>query len=95
MYGGDNMNEDNLYIKLEQIPGGVRLEENYSSRFVECIQVDDMHDSMLILQGLISVIGELNRSCFFKVLSVLFSSLGVALSSCFKTFSTPTVALSI
>ena len=41
------MNEDNLYIKLEQIPGGVRLEENYSSRFVECIQADNMHDSML------------------------------------------------
>ena len=31
-----------------------------------------MHDSMLILQGLISVIGELNRSSFFKVLYPLF-----------------------
>ena len=66
------MNEDNLYIKLEQIPGGVRLEENYSSRFVECIQADNMHDSMLILQELISVIGELNQNSFFKVLYPLF-----------------------
>ena len=72
MYGGVTMNEDNLYIKLEQIPGGVRLDENYSSRFVECIQVDDMHSSMMILQKLISVIGEINRSSFFKVLYPLF-----------------------
>ncbi len=72
MYGGDIMNEDNLYIKLEQIPGGVRLSENYSTRFVECIQADNMHDSMLILQGLISVIGEINRTSFFKVLSPMF-----------------------
>ena len=72
MYGGENMNEDNLYIKLEQIPGGVRLDENYSSRFVECIQVDDMHDSLIILQGLISVIGEINRNSFFKVLYPMF-----------------------
>ena len=34
MYGGENMNEDNLYIKLEQIPGGVRLDENYSSKLI-------------------------------------------------------------
>ena len=66
------MNEDNLYIRLEQIPGGVRLSENYSSRFVECIQADDMHESMLILQGLISVIGEINRRSFFKVLYPMF-----------------------
>lgn len=68
MYGGDNMREDNLYIRLEQIPGGVRLLENYTSRFVKCIRQDNMHDSMLILQGLISVIGEINRDTFLKVL---------------------------
>ncbi len=67
------MREDNLYIRLEQIPGGVRLDENYSRRFVECIREDNMHDSMQILQGLISVIGEINRSSFFKVLYPLFS----------------------
>ena len=72
MCGGDNMNEDILYIRLRQIPGGVRLEENYSRRFVECIQTDNMHESMLILQKLISVIGEISRSSFFKVLYPLF-----------------------
>lgn len=66
------MNEDNLYIRLEQIPGGVRLSENYSSRFVECIQADNIHESMTILRGLISVIGEINRSSFFKALYPLF-----------------------
>lgn len=72
MCGGDNMNEDILYIRLRQIPGGVRLEENYSRRFVECIQTDNMHESMLILQKLISVIGEISRRSFFKVLYPLF-----------------------
>ena len=72
IYGGDNMNENNLYIRLEQIPNGVKLDENYSRRFVECIQADNMHESMLILQGLISVIGEINRSSFFKVLYPMF-----------------------
>ncbi len=66
------MDEEILYIKLEQIPGGVRLSENYSRRFVECIQQDSMSDSMHILQGLISVIGEINRSCIMKVLYQMF-----------------------
>ncbi len=66
------MDEENLYIKLEQIPGGVRLDENCSRRFVECIQEDNMHDSMLLLQEMISAIGEINRSSFFKVLYPLF-----------------------
>ena len=66
------MDEEKLFIRLEQIPGGVRLSENFSARFVKCIREDTMHESMLILQGLISLIGEINRSSFFKVLYPLF-----------------------
>lgn len=66
------MDEEILFIRLEQIPGGVRLTENISERFVKCIREDSMHESMLILQGLISLIGEINRSSFFKVLYPLF-----------------------
>ncbi len=66
------MEEDLLYIKLEQIPGGVRLSENYSQRFVECLQTDKVNESMSILQGLISVIGEVNRSYFYDVLYQIF-----------------------
>lgn len=61
------MEEDLLYIKLEQIPGGVRLTENYSQRFVEYLQTDRVNESMSILQGLISVIGEVNRSYFYRI----------------------------
>ena len=66
------MDEEKLFIKLEQIPGGVRLSENFSVHFVKCIREDSMHESMLILQGLISLIGEISRSSFFKVLYPLF-----------------------
>ena len=66
------MDEEKLYIRLEQIPGGVRLSENFSERFVKCIREDSMHESMLILQGLISLIGEVSRSRFYKVLYPLF-----------------------
>lgn len=66
------MDEEILFIRLEQIPGGVRLTENFSERFVKCIREDSMHESMLILQGLISLIGEISRSRYFKVLYPLF-----------------------
>ena len=66
------MDEEKLYIRLEQIPGGVRLSENFSERFVKCIREDSMHESMLILRGLISLIGEVSRSRFYKVLYPLF-----------------------
>ena len=66
------MDEEILYIKLDQIPGGVRLSENYSRRLVECIQQDNMNDSMHILQELIIVIGEINRSYILKVLYQMF-----------------------
>ena len=66
------MNENALYITLEQIPGGVRMRENYSSRFVTCIQEDCMHESMMILQGLVSVIGEVNRNLIWNNLYRLF-----------------------
>ena len=62
------MDEELLYIRLEQIPGGVRLSENFTARFVECIRQDNMNDSMIILQGLISVIGEISRDTILKVL---------------------------
>lgn len=66
------MNENALYITIEQIPGGVRMRENYSSRFVTCIQQDCMHESMMILQGLVSVIGEINRNLIWKNLYRMF-----------------------
>lgn len=66
------MNENALYITIEQIPGGVRIRENFSNRFVSCIQQDCMHESMMILQGLVSVIGEINRNLIWKNLYRLF-----------------------
>ena len=66
------MDEEILYIKLDQIPGGVRLSENYTSRLVECIQQDRISESVHLLQGLISVIGEINRSYILKALYQLF-----------------------
>ena len=66
------MNENALYIKLEQIPGGVRMTENYSNRFVGCIQQDFMHESMMVLQGLVSVIDEIDRKIIWNNLYHLF-----------------------
>lgn len=66
------MNENALYINLGQIPGGVKLVENYSSRFVSCIQQDCMQESMMILQGLAGVIGEINRNLIWNPLYRLF-----------------------
>lgn len=66
------MNENALYINLGQIPGGVKLVENYSSRFVSCIQQDSMQESMMILQGLAGVIGEINRNLIWNPLYRLF-----------------------
>ena len=66
------MNENALYITLEQIPGGVRIRENYSSRFVSCLQQDYMDESMMILQGLVGVIDEINRDYLWDSLYRLF-----------------------
>ena len=66
------MDEEKLRIRLEQIPNGVRLTENYSRRFTECVQKDDMSGSIGILQGLISVIGEINRAYLFDTLYRMF-----------------------
>ena len=62
------MDEEKLIIRLEQIPNGVRLSENYSRRFTECLRKDDMSTSISILHGLVSVIGEINRAYMFGVL---------------------------
>lgn len=66
------MNENALYIKIEQVPGGVNLTENYTSRFVSCIQQDCMRESMMILHGLVGVIGEINRNLIWNFLYRLF-----------------------
>ena len=66
------MNENALYITLEQIPGGVRIRENYSSRFVSCLQQDCMQESLMILQGLAGVIDEINRDFLWDNLYRLF-----------------------
>lgn len=68
----NDMDDDKLIIRLEQIPNGVRLTENYSKRLLECLQKDDMSGSLGILQGLISVIGEINRGYIFDVLYPMF-----------------------
>lgn len=62
------MENEKLYIKLKQIPGGVSLSENFSGRFVACLEQSDTHGSISILQGLISVVGELNRDYFWDQL---------------------------
>ena len=66
------MGKETLYIKLEQIPNGVRLSENFSRALVNCIQQDHMTESLEILRGLISIIGEINRGYFFNVLYSVF-----------------------
>jgi len=75
------MEEKLLYFKLEQIPNGVRLSENYTKHFVDCLQQDEIQDSMVILQGLISVIGEVNRTYFFDVLYRAFGCSSEALKN--------------
>ena len=66
------MSENALYINIEQIPGGVNLVENYSRRFVSCIQQDCMQESMMILQCLAGVIGEINRNLIWNPIYRLF-----------------------
>ena len=67
------MDEEKLNIRLEQIQNGVRLTENYSRRFTECLLKEDMSGSVGILQGLISVIGEMNRAYLFDTLYQMFN----------------------
>lgn len=67
------MDKEKLNIRLEQIPNGVRLTENYSHRFTECLLKEDMSGSVAILHGLISVIGEINRAYIFDTLYQMFS----------------------